>query len=479
MARFVIVELRARLFDVFATVAVRKFLVSRDRLLVPGLRCRNFLRAIAALELRQFFLRALTLRRRHFPIGPRRIPLLSRDHFFLGEAVVAMEIRLAADFIRFGPVKFRPRRVNILLAISILLFFIVRLGLLRGRPRLGNLFRTVSPRHLLKIRARLLERGLQLLIVKRDEHLPRLDEITFAHAHLCDSPANFRSNTDVARFDGPRAFENGVALPPGSKIGGRIAEVRMREGDFVQPGQVLVTFDDQELKAALEQSRANFQKMTRGYRPEEIAEARAAAEQAKADYEEKKNGYRQEDIDAARAELDRAKADEVRSEADFHRYDSLAKKEMVSRQQRDTAGANWKMAAAQRQSAEKKLAELERGYRPEEIAAAEARYKQTVATYEKLAHGNRREDIEQARAQLDYDEARYREREVLAPSAATVEVLDVRPGDLIGPNTPIATLLERNQIYVRIYIPETEIGRVRLGQKGEVRVDSFPKTVFA
>ena len=264
----------------------------------------------------------------------------------------------------------------------------------------------------------------------------------------------------------------------GSKIGGRIAEVRMREGDFVQPGQVLVTFDDQELKAALEQSRANFQKMTRGYRPEEIAEARAAAEQAKADYEEKKNGYRQEDIDAARAELDRAKADEVRSEADFHRYDSLAKKEMVSRQQRDTAEANWKMAAAQRQSAEKKLAELERGYRPEEIAAAEARYKQTVATYEKLAHGNRREDIEQARAQLDYDEARYREREVLAPSAATVEVLDVRPGDLIGPNTPIATLLERNQIYVRIYIPETEIGRVRLGQKGEVRVDSFPKTVF-
>ena len=215
----------------------------------------------------------------------------------------------------------------------------------------------------------------------------------------------------------------------GSKIGGRIAEVRMREGDFVQPGQVLVTFDDQELKAALEQSRANFQKMTRGYRPEEIAEARAAAEQAKADYEEKKNGYRQEDIDAARAELDRAKADEVRSEADFHRYDSLAKKEMVSRQQRDTAEANWKMAAAQRQSAEKKLAELERGYRPEEIAAAEARYKQTVATYEKLAHGNRREDIEQARAQLDYDEARYREREVLAPSAATVEVLDVRPGD--------------------------------------------------
>ena len=66
----------------------------------------------------------------------------------------------------------------------------------------------------------------------------------------------------------------------------------------------------------------------------------------------------------------------------------------------------------------------------------------------------------------------------MAPSDATVEVLDVRPGDLIAPNTPVATLLERDQIYIRIYIPETEIGHVTLGQKAEVRVDSFAKTVF-
>ena len=63
-------------------------------------------------------------------------------------------------------------------------------------------------------------------------------------------------------------------------------------------------------------------------------------------------------------------------------------------------------------------------------------------------------------------------------SAAIVEVLDVRPGDLIAPNTPVATLLEKDQIYVRIYIPETEYGRIKLGQKAEVRVDSFPNTVF-
>jgi HlyD family secretion protein len=264
----------------------------------------------------------------------------------------------------------------------------------------------------------------------------------------------------------------------GSKIGGRIDKVLVREGDSVQPGQILLTFDDKELQAALEQSRANAAKAERGYRPEEIAEVRAAAEQAKADYELRRHGYRKEDIDAAQDDLERAKADEIRTHLDFDRYDALAKKDLVSKQQRDTAEANWKMALAQREMSQHKLEELQRGYRPEEIASAQARYQQAQATLEKLERGNRREDVELAKAAYAYDQARYRERQVTTPSAATVEVLDVRPGDLIAPNTPIATLLERDQIYVRIYIPETEIGRVQIGQKAEVRVDSFPKEVF-
>jgi len=264
----------------------------------------------------------------------------------------------------------------------------------------------------------------------------------------------------------------------GSKIGGRIDKVLVREGDSVEAGQVLITFDDKELLASLAQSRASAEKAQRGYRPEEIEEARAAAAQAKAEYDQRKNGYRQEDIAAAQADLDRATADEIRAKLDYQRYDALAQKDLVSKQQRDTAEANWKMALAQKENSQHKLDELRRGYRPEEIASAEARYHQTQATLEKLERGNRREDVDAARAALAYDEARFRERQVVAPSAATIEVLDIRPGDLIPPNTPVATLLERDQIYVRIYIPETIIGQVHLGQKAEIRVDSFPNQVF-
>src|SRR5258708_12270367 len=158
---------------------------------------------------------------------------------------------------------------------------------------------------------------------------------------------------------------------------GRIEKVLVREGDSVQPGQVLITFDDKELQASLEQSRANAEKSRRGYRPEEIAEARATAAQAKADYELKRNGYRQEDIASAQAELDRAKADEIRTHLDFDRYDALAKKDLVSKQQRDTAEANWKVAVAQQETADHKLPDLQRPYHPEEIPSPTPPYPHT------------------------------------------------------------------------------------------------------
>jgi len=287
----------------------------------------------------------------------------------------------------------------------------------------------------------------------------------------------FERRRDSATLQGSGTVEARY-IRVGSKVGGRIDKVLVREGDTVQPGQVLITFDDRELQAALGQSRAAWEKAHTGSRPEDIAQARAATAEAKAEFEQRKNGYRHEDISAAQSDLDRATAEEVRTHNDFDRYEALSKKDLISRQQRDAAEASWKMAAAQQKNVQQKLVELQRGYRPEEIAAAEARYHQMLATQEKFERGSRAEDIDLAKAAFNYDEARAREAQVVSPSAATVEVLDVRPGDLIAPNTPIATLLERDQIYVRIYIPETEIGHVRIGQPAEVRVDSFPKTAF-
>jgi len=132
----------------------------------------------------------------------------------------------------------------------------------------------------------------------------------------------------------------------GFQVGGRIEQVLVREGDKVEAGQVLATFDDRELKATMDASLANFQKLQRGFRPEEVEQVRAQAAQAKADYELRRNGNRKEDIDAAQADADRARADTVRTESTWKRVSDLSNQDVFSKQQRDDAEGAWKNAVA-------------------------------------------------------------------------------------------------------------------------------------
>jgi multidrug resistance efflux pump len=278
----------------------------------------------------------------------------------------------------------------------------------------------------------------------------------------------------------------------GSKEGGRIQEVLVREGDQVKPGQTLVRFDEQPLAARLQQARgrvaqarAHLEMLQRGSRQEEIAEARHAAGEAAALLAERRAGYRREQIEQARAEVERARSQAQNAERTHRRIQNLAARGDLSRQAADDAETAWQSAQAQWKAAQQRLAELERGYRPEEVAQAEQRLGRLQAVEQRVTRGFRAEEIAAARAELERAEAeareveaRLKERHVVAPAPATVEVLDVRPGDLIPPNTPVATLLERDQIYVRIYVPETRLGEVSPGQRAEVILDALPGRTF-
>jgi multidrug resistance efflux pump len=254
----------------------------------------------------------------------------------------------------------------------------------------------------------------------------------------------------------------------GSKVGGRVTQVLVAEGDHVKKDQLLVAFDDAELYAALlqargtyAQSKANFAKLSRGYRPEEIAQARATGDS------------RSQAIAEATATAERAHADAGNAEIEYRRFQQLNQDGVISREQLDAAENRNMMAQAQAQSAQHAVTVAksesaaataaqtltERGFRREDVAAARA-------------------EMERAEGELKQAEARYIEREVRSPATAVVEVLDLRPGDLIPANSPVAKLLEADQLYVIVYVPQDQIGRVRIGQLAEVRVDAFPNQPF-
>jgi multidrug resistance efflux pump len=278
----------------------------------------------------------------------------------------------------------------------------------------------------------------------------------------------------------------------GSRVSGRIAAVLVKEGQEVKQGEPLIRFESYDLdakradaSAAVAQAEANLEKALNGSRPEEIAEARAQAEAARAALEQARNGPRPQEIDAARADLRAAEADFEVAGATLARIEQLTRSGVASRQDYDNAKAAFDSARARRDAARQKLDLLLSGTRREEIERAERQYQQALANRQLVERGPRREDIAAARAQLERAraalgqiETQTAELEVKSPADAFVEVMQVRPGDLINPGASAATLVEVDRLWVRVYVPEPELGHVQLGKEVTVEVDTFPDQGF-
>jgi HlyD family secretion protein len=294
-----------------------------------------------------------------------------------------------------------------------------------------------------------------------------------------------------SRFDYSGTVET-REIQIGSKVGGRVTDVPVEEGQIVKAGSTLVRFECDELKAqraqaaaSLEQAQADLDKMQRGNRPEEIAQAESTAHAQQAALESARNGPRRQEIDQAQADYSAASADAKNAEIFFERMQKLVATDTISRQQFDDAREKRDSAAQRAESARQHLALLQAGTRVEDLNAANARYKQAEAAAVMSRKGFRKEDIDAARGRLAEAQgrvaeldARLREAELTAPSDAVVEVVSVRPGDLVPAGRIVITLLEASQLWVKVYVPETDLAHVRVGQHATVRVDSFGNRVF-
>jgi HlyD family secretion protein len=278
----------------------------------------------------------------------------------------------------------------------------------------------------------------------------------------------------------------------GSRAGGRIAEVLVREGDHVTAGQSLLRLEPGDLEAQrlqaqgqLDQAQANLEKLEKGARPEEIEEAKARAQTAEAQLLQTRTGARREQILAAQARLSAQEIAAQKAELDAQRFRQLFSRGAAARAELDTAESALQSAMATRDALKQQLDELKNGSRSEELLQATARAKEAQASEQLVRAGSRVEDIkaaqgqlEAAKGRLDAIETMLAELVVKAPRDARVESLDLRPGDILAPNATAATLLEDGQLYVRIYVPETSVGHIRVGQKVPITVDSFPGKSF-
>jgi HlyD family secretion protein len=211
-----------------------------------------------------------------------------------------------------------------------------------------------------------------------------------------------------------------------SRAGGRVVKLFAQEGDALASGQPIVELDAPELHARRDQLAAQLAELEAGPRPEEIATVKAEWEAQLAQ------------LDLARHEAKRA--------ADLFAQKNISPTEFD-----------------RSQSA---VLTLEKT-----TAAAKSRLDLLLA-------GTRTERLAAARAQIAEVETQLRELTVTSPTNCVLETLSVKVGDVVASNREVATLLLANQLWVRVFVPEPWLGRVKLGMAATVRVDAFPGRDF-
>jgi len=211
-----------------------------------------------------------------------------------------------------------------------------------------------------------------------------------------------------------------------SRYGGRVEKILAREGDSLKTGDLIIQLEASELQARLDHANAVLQELIAGPRPQEIATAKSEWE-------------------AQMTELDLAQKEEKRSK-------ELIAQHTISPEEYDRT--------------------VNRVHSLEKTAAA------AKSRLELLEAGTRIERIAQAKADVAELETQVREMRIYSPTNTILEVLSVKVGDVLGPNREAATLVLANDIWVRVYVPESWLGYVKLGDALTVKVDSFPDKKF-
>jgi HlyD family secretion protein len=274
-----------------------------------------------------------------------------------------------------------------------------------------------------------------------------------------------------------------------SKISGRLRELTVREGDTVKAGQVIATLDDEQVRAREQQESSAVQqaeaRMMRAQQQvavlqAELAQSSLSMGQARTDAEGRVHEAEAR-VAAAEAQFAQAEAAYGQARYDEERYTTLASDgdvpERTGKQARSSAEAQ---AAAVR--AARKQVDAARGALiavKASLANPAIHSSHMTAVRQQIIQAQ--SDIDAAQAETEKARAKLREAQadrndlqIIAPFDGTVATRTAEPGEVITAGTPIVTLVNLSAVYLRGFIPEGEIGRVRAGQQARVFLDSAP-----
>lgn len=250
-----------------------------------------------------------------------------------------------------------------------------------------------------------------------------------------------------------------------SKFPGRIRELLVREGAAVTADQVLIRLDDSQAAARVQQGKHASEALE--------AQVEAAHTQLAVLNLEVPLAIEAADAQMARAKALRDKAMAVEKEAktDAERFRQLAEKDQASIQERDQAQMRWDVAHNEVAAALSGLTQAKK-----QLAQAELGWNRIKAKEEEVSALERQRD--QAYAVLDEAESILKDLTITAPTSGTVTTRMVDGGEVVAAGAPLLELVDLDHLYLKVYVPEVQIGKVRLDLPARVYTDAFPEQPF-
>ncbi len=225
-----------------------------------------------------------------------------------------------------------------------------------------------------------------------------------------------------------------------SEIMGQAKEVKVKNGEEVNRGDILIALGDEQIKI-------------------QVAQAQATLDSVQASSDKIKSGARPQEIKQAESALLQAKMNRDSVEENYLRMKKLFTEKAISEQQYEQAKNQYEIADVQYQSAQESYELVIEGAAEEDIKSVEAQ-------------------VRQAKATLDMAKYQLKNTQITAPISGKVTSISVSSGEMISPSIPLLSIIDVSRIFVKVGISEKDISKIKEGQKVSLEIDAFPEEKF-
>ena len=287
------------------------------------------------------------------------------------------------------------------------------------------------------------------------------------------------------------------------QVSGRVSTVFFDEGQAVEKNQMLAVLDQEEFKARRDQARSDWVRsqenlkqletlleLNRQILPAEVERVKAAVRALQSQLAELEAGYRVQEVEQARYAYEQAQFALEEARKDKIRYDRLFERKIVAEKDKDAVNLKYETALKAYEGAKKAYELLKEGYRKESIETARSKLAEGEAAL-KQARDNLKKiqaieseveaakaQVQSAKAELELTEIRLNYTELRAPFKGILVSRNIEPGEVVTPGQEVLSLSDLSQVDLKVFVDETEIGKVRPGQQVDVKIDTFPSKTY-